>query len=151
MEIASPGQLYESPGSRFVADFIGSMNFFEGKISSSTDSAVTVQTPVLGEVKVTGSDAGVSTGQQVWVAIRPEKMQPVFSDPGESANTTSGTMGVSAYLGDRSHFYVHLPQREDPVLVALQNLERSMTHLHKPSQPVWLQWASDAVVVLPRD
>ena len=151
MEIASPGQLYESPGSRFVADFIGSMNFFEGEISSSTDSAVTVQTPVLGEVKVTGSDAGVSTGQQVWVAIRPEKMQPVFSDPGESANTTGGTMGVSAYLGDRSHFYVHLPQREDPVLVALQNLERSMTHLHKPSQPVWLQWASDAVVVLSRD
>ena len=151
MEIASPGQLYESPGSRFVADFIGSMNFFEGEISSSTDSAVTVQTPVLGEVKVSGSDAGVSTGQQVWVAIRPEKMQPVFSDPGESANTTSGTMGVSAYLGDRSHFYVHLPQREDPVLVALQNLERSMTHLHKPSQPVWLQWASDAVVVLSRD
>ena len=151
MEIASPGQLYESPGSRFVADFIGSMNFFEGEISSSTDSAVTVQTPVLGEVKVTGSDAGVSTGQQVWVAIRPEKMQPVFSDPGESTNTAGGTMGLSAYLGDRSHFYVHLPQREDPVLVALQNLERSMTYLHKPSQPVWLQWASDAVVVLPRD
>ena len=151
MEIASPGQLYESPGSRFVADFIGSMNFFEGKISSSTDGAVTVQTPVLGEVKVTGSDAGASTGQPVWVAIRPEKMQPVFSDPGESVNPAGGTMGVSAYLGDRSHFYVHLPQREDPVLVALQNLERSMTHLHKPSQPVWLQWASDAVVVLPRD
>ena len=151
MEIASPGQLYESPGSRFVADFIGSMNFFEGEISSSTDSAVTVQTPVLGEVKVTGSDAGASTGQPVWVAIRPEKMQPVFSDPGESVNTACGTMGISAYLGDRSHFYVHLPQREDPVLVALQNLERSMTHLHKPSQPVWLQWASDAVVVLPRD
>jgi hypothetical protein len=46
---------------------------------------------------------------------------------------------------------VHLPQREDPVLVALQNLERSITQLHKPNQPVWLQWASDAVVVLPRD
>ncbi len=60
-------------------------------------------------------------------------------------------MGPSAYLGDRSHFYVHLPQREDPVLVALQNLERSITQLHKPNQPVWLQWASDAVVVLPRD
>jgi len=151
MEIASPGQLYESPGSRFVADFIGSMNFFEGKVTSSTDSTITVQTPVLGDVKVIGPTAGVATGQQVWVAIRPEKLQPEFSDPGAGANTIAGTMGPSAYLGDRSHFYVHLPRREEPVLVALQNLERSMNHLHKPNQPVWLQWTSDAVVLLPRD
>ena len=151
MEIASPGQLYESPGSPFVADFIGSMNFFEGEVLSSTDNTMTVETGALGTVSVTNSDAQMVSGQKAWVAIRPEKMQPVFSDPGEHTNTTGGTMGPSAYLGDRSHFYVHLPQREDPVLVALQNLERSMTHLHKPNQPVWLQWASDAVVVLPRD
>ena len=151
MEIASPGQLYESPGSPFVADFIGSMNFFEGEVLSSTDSTMTVETGALGTVSVTNSDAQMVSGQKAWVAIRPEKMQPVFSDPGEHPNTTGGTMGPSAYLGDRSHFYVHLPQRKDPVLVALQNLERSMTHLHKPNQPVWLQWASDAVVVLPRD
>ena len=151
MEIASPGQLYESPGSPFVADFIGSMNFFEGEILSSTDSAITVQTSALGTVSVTNSDAQMTAGQKAWVAIRPEKMQPVFSDPGERANTTSGTMGPSAYLGDRSHFYMQLPERDDPVLVALQNLERSMAQLHKPNQPVWLQWASDAVVLLPRD
>ncbi|MAF08348.1 MAG: Fe3+/spermidine/putrescine ABC transporter ATP-binding protein [Acidiferrobacteraceae bacterium] len=151
MEIASPGQLYESPGSRFVADFIGSMNFFEGEITSLADSAVIVQTPVLGDVEVTGSDTAMAPGQKVWVAIRPEKMQPVFSDPGAGNNSVAGTMGPSAYLGDRSHFYVHLPQREEPVLVALQNLERSMSHLHKPNQPVWLQWTDDAVVALPRD
>ncbi|HCX87411.1 MAG TPA: hypothetical protein DG761_05260 [Gammaproteobacteria bacterium] len=151
MEIASPGQLYESPGSRFVADFIGSMNFFEGEITSLADSAVIVQTPVLGDVEVTGSYTAMAPGQKVWVAIRPEKMQPVFSDPGAGNNSVAGTMGPSAYLGDRSHFYVHLPQREEPVLVALQNLERSMSHLHKPNQPVWLQWTDDAVVALPRD
>jgi spermidine/putrescine ABC transporter ATP-binding subunit len=151
MEIASPGQLYESPGSRFVADFIGSMNFFEGEVTSSTDNTMTVQTGALGTVSVSNSDARMTSGQKAWVAIRPEKMQPVFSDPGADANTVAGTMGPSAYLGDRSHFYVHLSQREEPVLVALQNLERSMNHLHKPNQPVWLQWASDAVVLLPRD
>jgi len=151
MEIASPGQLYESPGSRFVADFIGSMNFFEGEVTSSTDNTMTVQTGALGTVSVSNSDARMTSGQKAWVAIRPEKMQPVFSDPGADTNTVAGTMGPSAYLGDRSHFYVHLPQREEPVLVALQNLERSMNHLHKPNQPVWLQWTSDAVVVLPRD
>ena len=151
MEIASPAQLYESPGSRFVADFIGSMNFFEGEVASSAEGATTVRTSVLGDVNVAGSHAEMTPAQKIWAAIRPEKLQPVFSDPGAGANTVAGQMGPSAYLGDRSHFYVHLPQREEPVLVALQNLERSLGHLRRPNQPVWLQWADDAVVLLPRD
>ncbi len=151
MEIASPAQLYESPGSRFVADFIGSMNFFEGEIKSEHNSTARIHTTLLGGLYINTLAHSFSTGQKVWVAIRPEKLQPVFTDPQTVTNTVAGKMGPSAYLGDRSHFYVHLAQREDPVLVALQNLERSMDRLHQPNQPVWLQWANDAMVVLPRD
>tara|TARA_B100000315_G_scaffold213619_1_gene211667 strand:- start:401 stop:1498 length:1098 start_codon:yes stop_codon:yes gene_type:complete len=151
MEIASPAALYESPGSRFVADFIGSMNFFEGEVSCRETNTVRVATRVLGEIEVPLTTASPTTGERVWVAIRPEKLQPVFSEPQSRTNTVAGQMGPSAYLGDRSHFYVHLTQREEPVLVALQNLERSLDHLRRPNQPVWLQWADDAVVVLPRD
>jgi spermidine/putrescine ABC transporter ATP-binding subunit len=151
MEIASPAQLYESPGSRFVADFIGSMNFFEGEITSGENSTARIHTTVLGDLDANELSDSFAAGQKVWVAIRPEKVQPVFTDPQTETNTVPGKMGASAYLGDRSHFYVHLAQRENPVLVALQNLERSMDHLHQPNQPVWLQWAPDAVVVLPRD
>ncbi|HJL56351.1 MAG: ABC transporter ATP-binding protein [Arenicellales bacterium] len=151
IEIASPSQLYESPGSRFVADFIGSMNFFEGEISSQEGSTVRIQTQTLGDLSAAYPAESSMVGQRVWVAIRPEKLLPVFTEPQSRTNSVAGQMGASAYLGDRSHFYVYLAQRREPVLVALQNLERMKDHLYQPNQSVWLQWALDAVVVLPRD
>ena len=87
----------------------------------------------------------------VWIAIRPEKLQPVFSEPDDLSHVMEGQMGPSAYLGDRSHFYVHLAKREEPVLVALQNFDRSIDLLREPNQSVWLKWSIEALVVLPRD
>jgi len=48
-------------------------------------------------------------------------------------------------------FSTHIENRDEPILVALQNLERSLDNLSRPSQAVWLSWSVDAVVVLPCD
>ena len=151
MEIASPAQLYENPGTRFVADFIGSMNFFEGEVIDSNKDRLRISTNSMGDISVSATDIEYAAKSPIWVAIRPEKLQPVFSEPGDLSNVMEGQMGPSAYLGDRSHFYVQLAKRDIPVLVAMQNLERSIGQLRQPNQRVWLQWSSDAVVVLPRD
>ena len=151
MEIASPSQLYESPGSRFVADFIGSMNFFEGEVIDVEKNQLIVSTQSLGEVILGVPDTDYAPKSSIWIAIRPEKLKPSFFAPEAKSNVIAGKMGPSAYLGDRSHFYVHLEKRDEPVLVALQNLERSIDHLRQPNQGVWLQWSNDAVVILPRD
>ena len=151
IEIATPAELYESPGSRFVADFIGSMNFFEGQIVDAKDGITTVTSEDLGTIQASQVENNFSSGSPVWIAIRPEKLQPQFESPDDQANYIEGRMGPSAYLGDRSHFYVHIDHRDNPVLVALQNLERSLDHLSRPNQPVWLTWSSDAVVLLPRN
>ena len=150
IEIATPAELYESPGSRFVADFIGSMNFFEGQIVDAKDGITTVTSEDLGTIQASQVENNFSSGSPVWIAIRPEKLQPQFESPDHQADYIEGRMGPSAYLGDRSHFYVHIDHRDEPVLVALQNLERSLDSLSRPNQPVWLTWSSDAVVVLPR-
>ena len=151
MEIASPAQLYENPSSRFVADFIGSMNFFPGEVIKSENGKLSISTDSMGEIDIPASNSEYADKSPVWVAIRPEKLKPVFTAPGDLSNVMQGVMGPSAYLGDRSHFYVHLSKREEPVLVALQNLERSIDQLHGPNQKVWLKWSTDAMVVLPRD
>ncbi len=150
-EIASPAQLYENPSSRFVADFIGSMNFFPGEVTKSENGKLSISTDSMGEIDIPASNSEYADRSPVWVAIRPEKLKPVFTAPGDLSNVMQGVMGPSAYLGDRSHFYVHLSKREEPVLVALQNLERSIDLLRGPNQKVWLKWSSDALVVLPRD
>ena len=151
MEIATPAQLYENPSSRFVADFIGSMNFFSGEVTKSENGILSISTDSIGEIDMPTSDNEYTTRSPVWVAIRPEKLKPLFSAPGDLSNVMQGVMGPSAYLGDRSHFYVNLLKREEPVLVALQNLERSIDMFHETNQKVWLEWSNDALVVLPRD
>jgi len=59
-------------------------------------------------------------------------------------------MGPAAYLGDRSHFHVLLPGREQPVAVAVQNSESSAVRAAL-EQPVWLSFSSDSVVLLKPD
>ena len=151
MEIASPGQLYESPSSRFVADFIGSMNFFPGEVTKSENSKIRISTDYMGEIDMPTSNSKFGVTSRVWIAIRPEKFKPLFSAPRDLSKVMQGVMGPSAYLGDRSHFYVHLSKREEPVLVALQNLERSVDMHSESNQKVWLKWSTDALVILPRD
>ena len=151
MEIASPAQLYENPSSRFVADFIGSMNFFPGKVTKAENGKLSISTDSMGEIEIPALNSEYAERSRVWVAIRPEKLKPLFSEPKDFSNVMQGAIGPSAYLGDRSHFYVHLSKREEPILVALQNLERSIDMLSGPNQKVWLQWSTEALVVLPRD
>ncbi len=60
-------------------------------------------------------------------------------------------MGPMAYLGDRSHFNILLPGREQPVAVAVQNIGRSVAGLAASEQPVWLSFSNESVVLLKPD
>lgn len=149
LEIESPTQLYESPRTRFVADFIGTMNFFEGSVQGVSNGTISVDSGFLGTVQARTNPDIPSSGA-VTVGIRPEKMQLSFERPGQSVNIIEGKLGPSAYLGDRSHLYVYLNGRDEPVSVALQNLRRSSADIREPDKPVWLSWEEDSVVLLPQ-
>ena len=74
-QVATPSDLYEFPNSRFVADFVGSVNMFEGTLVEDEPDEAIVACPELDphRVHVPHSVPGKSMSQ-VWVAIRPEKM-----------------------------------------------------------------------------
>ncbi len=146
LQVASPTALYERPNSRFVADFIGNMNFFDGRVRKSDNGIASVDAGPLGAVEAVAEAPCV--GADVLVAIRPEKLKLHFEAPGEGANIIEGRLGPEAYLGDRSHFHVFLPGREQPVAVAVQNMERSATGLAASDKPVWLSFSSESVVLL---
>lgn len=148
LEISTPAELYEAPKSRFVADFIGTMNFFECEVEECSDGMITASSPILGWVRTEYEDSPKAEGEKFMLAIRPEKFELVFSEPEDSFNKVLGTMGPSAYLGDRSHFYIYLKHRDDPVSVALQNLSTSLEKLGEPNQDVWLTWSESSSVVL---
>ena len=150
LQVSSPTGLYERPQSRFVADFIGNMNFFAGRVCKSANGCAIVDAGSLGEVEAAIEGSASAVGTDVLVAIRPEKLKLHFEAPGEGANVIEGRMGPAAYLGDRSHFHVLLPGREQPVAVAVQNSESSAVRAAL-EQPVWLSFSSDSVVLLKPD
>jgi len=151
LQVSSPTGLYERPNSRFVADFIGNMNFFDGRVRQVANGSAIIDAGPLGEVKAATEGEASGVGAAVVVAIRPEKLKLHFEAPAETTNIVAGRMGPSAYLGDRSHFHVLLPGRELPVAVAVQNMESSLEGLASPDQPVWLSFSSKAVVLLSAD
>jgi spermidine/putrescine ABC transporter ATP-binding subunit len=151
LQVETPTGLYERPTSRFVADFIGNMNFFDGLVKKSDNGTAIVDAGPLGAVEATAEGEAPVAGAEVLVAIRPEKLKLNFESPGEGANIIEGRMGPAAYLGERSHFHVFLPGREQPVAVAVQNVERSAAELAASDQPVWLSFSGESVVLLRPD
>ncbi|MFQ5548659.1 MAG: ABC transporter ATP-binding protein [Woeseia sp.] len=147
-QVASPTGLYERPNSRFVANFIGTMNFFDGRVRQADNGTAIVDAGPLGTVEAEADGEAPGVGDDVTVAIRPEKLKLHFDAPHENANIVEARMGPAAYLGDRSHFHVFLPGREQPVAVAVQNMESSAAGLAASDQPVWLSFKGQSVVLL---
>ena len=74
LEVGAPTQLYDRPKTHFVADFLGSMNFFDGQVKDTTETEVQVETRDLGLIRVQKGDLPVAPGAEVIVAIRPENV-----------------------------------------------------------------------------
>ena len=151
IEISNPGQLYEMPRSKFVADFIGTMNFFQCRLTGFSDGVAVGQSQECGQIRLNCDKPAVAAGEEFTLAVRPEKITLSFDELEDSPNVVFGRMGPSAYLGDRSHFYIHVPDRDEPISVALQNLTASLDMVRNTDRKVWLTWADDAAVMLPLD
>ena len=83
LQVGPPKEIYEYPKSRFVADFIGTINTFEGRVTSAGDETISVDCPDVGvEVRALSTE-GIEVGQDVCVAVRPEKIFISREEPEE--------------------------------------------------------------------
>ncbi|WP_353227480.1 ABC transporter ATP-binding protein [Novosphingobium sp.] len=147
-QVASPGDLYEFPANRFVADFIGTINLFEGTLAGSLFTSPALDTPIRLEPGATGTIAG-----PVWVGIRPEKIAMTQAkQPGTvdslQANGAHGTIVTSAYLGAVTLYDVQAGNGT-MFKVSSANAERSASQALPAGTPVWLHWSPSAPMVLP--
>ena len=107
LQVGTPKEIYEYPNCRFVADFIGNVNLWEGTLTLDAADRCEVKT-AQGVVKV-GHGVSGSQGMACAVAIRPEKITLSKTRPAESANLFSGTVKEIAYFGSYNTFIVELP------------------------------------------
>ena len=145
LQVASPRVLYEAPNCREVADFIGQMNFFAGRIIARDSALARVELGPLGQTSL--AIDGVA-GNDILVALRPEK---IVLSAEAAATSVKGSVAAIAYLGERTHYSVAIAGLKEPVFVANQNSEKSPTRSFAAGDTVFLSWLPDALVVLPND
>jgi putrescine transport system ATP-binding protein len=148
MQVGTPSEIYEFPQSRFVADFVGTTNLFEGTVTDAQPGIVIVHCPEAAcELKV--DDVGrFSAGQRVWVAVRPEKIR-LSKSPTDPArvNELHGVVWELGYLGNRSTYQIKMASGK-LVTVLSQNERRTSEWSIDWSDEVYMSWQADAAVIL---
>jgi spermidine/putrescine transport system ATP-binding protein len=105
LQIGQPEEIYERPASKFVADFIGETNFLDGVVKAQNGSVVEIELPGTGMIYVE-SHRTFTNGQQVSVAVRPEKLRLDFEM--KEGNTLNGRVEDVIYIGTDTHYGVCL-------------------------------------------
>jgi iron(III) transport system ATP-binding protein len=109
-QVDSPRAIYESPRSRFVADFIGTSNFIDGVVDAKENGAYVVRTAD-GSLRVS-SDANFAVGDAVVVAARPEHIDLAMGLNGTDVNRWVGRVEARAFLGEAVDHIVSVGSRE---------------------------------------
>ncbi|MXN66248.1 polyamine ABC transporter ATP-binding protein [Stappia sp. GBMRC 2046] len=150
IQVATPAEIYETPNSRFVADFIGSINLIEARVASRNGTVTRLKAPNLEREIAVSQPTDANVGDTVWFAIRPEKIRLGFDAPQNgTANAAEAEIWDIGYLGDVSIF--HAKAAEDLILKStVANITRTVERPISWEDNVWLSWDEDAGVILTR-
>ena len=149
VQIGTPTEIYEFPMTRFVADFIGSVNMFEGRLVEDLPDRARIQSEELGGLIYIDHGISSAPGAMVWAAIRPEKINILRAPPADAAeNCVRGVVKEIAYMGDLSIYLVKIDSGKT-VRVTLPNVERlSDDERILWDETVWLTWHPSSPVVV---
>ncbi len=143
-QIAPPSELYEFPNSRFVADFIGKMNLFEGTVAGVDNRKMLVDIEGVG--RLTLESDGPAEGS-VGIAVRPEKVRLHRDRPGAEMVSLRGKVSEVAYYGDTSFVYV-MDDAGRTISANLQNDARSAQPSVAIGEELWCAWnPADSLVL----
>ena len=146
-QVGTPHEIYEFPGTRFVADFIGNVNLFEGRLLEDEPDHVLIESPELGGSIYVGHGISAAPGAQVWAAVRPEKLQITRAKPDSPHNMAPGVIKEIAYLGDMSVLLVKLDSGKT-VRITLPNTYRHADDRLTWEERVFVSWHESSCVVV---
>jgi putrescine transport system ATP-binding protein len=164
IQVDTPDMIYEMPSSRYIADFIGDVNFIEGHYlgtceeqdTAPADSVLAAASTDTNMAKFSSKAHGelhantekvLSAQDKVWLALRPEKIEISVAKPDGDYNMIQGKVWDIAYIGNTSTYHVQLL---DGSIVKAQRVNRNRLNkrLITWDDEVWLYWDIDASVVL---
>lgn len=146
VQIGTPTEIYEFPRNRYVADFIGSVNLFDGILADDQPDHCVIGCDDGLQVYVGHGITG-TLGMKLSVAIRPEKIRLTKNFGAAGHNRVRGRIREIAYLGDVSVYHVQLPSGR-VLTVTSPNVERNVDRPFTWEDEVELYWDEYASVVL---
>jgi putrescine transport system ATP-binding protein len=148
LQVGPPSEIYETPATRFVADFIGNVNLMDGKLLEDHPDHVIIECKDCSHYVghgITGNE-----GMSLSVAVRPEKIQlqrdPPHADHGPH-NRVRGTVRDMAYFGSFTVYHLALASG-DTLKVSQSNVARHRDDQLTWGDTAWASWAPTAQVVL---
>jgi len=158
-QVAGPAMLYEYPSCRFVADFIGKMNLFEGRVVGQAAGQGGAQSGGFVQVEVGGvgrldlpvpegtpAPSGDAAGD-LGIAVRPEKVRIHDNSGSEGRVSLHGTVSQVAYYGDTSHVLVTLDSGHT-LSAVFQNQARTAASAVQVGQKLWCSWNPQDTLIL---
>nr|WP_321458332.1 ABC transporter ATP-binding protein [uncultured Cohaesibacter sp.] len=155
VQVATPREIYETPNSRYVADFLGDVNIIGGHILGPDDKEEDIVQLAWHEdyaplrIRLPQPVAFPEKGAERWVAVRPEKVRITKDYPTDTHNILKGKVLDIAYTGNISTYHV---QTEDGQIIKSQ--EANLEHLHRRAitwdDEVYVHWRAGGCVLLER-
>ncbi|HWH75576.1 MAG TPA: ABC transporter ATP-binding protein [Methylibium sp.] len=148
LQVGTPGDLYETPANRFVADFIGNVNLMDGTLVEDQADHVVVRCADCSHWVghgITGTE-----GMAVCVAVRPEKIRLSRAAPPaghEPHNRVQGTVKELSYFGSFTVYHLALPSGQ-VLKVSQSNAERHRDDTLSWGDRAWASWTPSSQVVL---
>jgi len=146
VQVGTPREIYEFPSTRFVADFIGSVNLFAGRLTEDEPDHVRVSCGELPAPVFIDHGMSAPPAADCWVAIRPEKIDLTRTAPAQTDNWAHGVIINIAYLGDMSVYLVRLAGGRE-VRITQTNRTRKPEEQFKWDESVYLSWDASSPVV----
>ncbi len=148
VQVGTPSEIYEFPTSRFVADFIGTVNMFEGRIVDEDNDFVRIRSDEADCTIFINHGVAAPPSAAIAVALRPEKITIDHAPPADTReNCAEGTVEGIAYMGDVSVYNVRLKTGK-LVKVTQPNLIRHASDTINWDDQVYLSWHAASGVVL---
>ncbi|MCP5283909.1 MAG: polyamine ABC transporter ATP-binding protein [Burkholderiaceae bacterium] len=145
LQVGPPGEIYETPSSRFVADFIGNVNLMDGTLAVDEPDHVIIDSADCRHYVghgITGNE-----GMAVTVALRPEKIHVSRQKPADDFNTARGTIKEMSYFGSFTVYHLQLASGA-MLKVSQANVQRHKDDEMTWGDEVWAHWSRSAHIVL---
>ncbi|MCH7881749.1 MAG: ABC transporter ATP-binding protein [Proteobacteria bacterium] len=151
IQSGSPRELYDEPVNRYVADFVGKTNFFNGEVVDVSNSGITVKSES-GQIFVGTQPKGaplLAKGSKASAAVRPEMISITAADEINNCTniTIHGRVMNRIFLGEHSEYLIATKGYGDVLVLSPKSIE-SLNKSFAPGDDVSISWSPEAVLVL---